>query len=140
MAFFVKERDYMEYEDMLKKAIQNLPVKQESRFEVPVASIKQGKKQTVIKNFTDIVKTLRRAPEDVAKYMFKALAVPGAVRSGELVLQSKVPSSLISQRIKEYIKDFVVCKECGKPDTILQKMDSYIFVKCEACGAKRPAR
>lgn len=130
----------MEYEDMLRKALQNLPAKQESRFEVPAASIQQGKKQTVIKNFADIVKTLRRAPEDVARYIFKALAVPGSVRGTELILQSKVPSPLINQRLKEYIKDFVICEECGKPDTVLQKIDSYIFIKCEACGAKRPAR
>lgn len=130
----------MQYEDMLKKALQNLPVKQETRFEVPVASVSQGKKQTVIRNFMDIAKTLRREPEDFAKYMFKALAVPGSIRGGELVLQSKVPAPLVSQRIREYIKDFVLCRECGKPDTALQKIDGYVFIKCEACGAKRPAR
>ena len=130
----------MNYEDMLKKAIQNLPVKTESRFEVPTAIVQTSKKQTVIKNFLDIAKTLRREPGEIAKYLFKELAVPGTVKGTELILQSKVMSTLVNQRIREYVKDFVICKECGKPDTALQKIDGYTFIKCEACGAKRPAR
>ncbi len=128
----------MNYEEMLKRAVKNLPAKTESRFEVPAAMIGASKKQTTIKNFADIVKTLRRDTADVAKYMFKALAVPGSIKGTELVLQAKVPFALVNQRIREYVKDFVVCKECGKPDTVLQKVDGYVFIKCEACGAKRP--
>ena len=117
-----------------------MPKRTETRFEIPSAMVQIGKKQTIIKNFVDIAKTLRREPVDVSKYLFKELAVPGSIRGTELVLQAKVPPSLINQRIKEYTKDYVICNECGKPDTHLQKVDNYVFIKCEACGAKRPAR
>ena len=130
----------MNYEEMLKKAVKNLPARSESRFETPVAIVQTGKRQTIIKNFGDIVKVIRRTPQETAKYLFKELAVPGDVKGNELVLQAKVPPSLVNQRIKEYVRDFVLCKECGKPDTALQKIDSYTFIKCEACGAKRPVR
>jgi len=130
----------MNYEDLLKKARKNLPARTEIRFEIPVASVQLGKKQTVIRNFVDIAKALRREPAEIAKYMFKELAVPGSIRNNELVLQSKVPTMLINQRIQEYVRDLVICKECGKPDTALQKVDNYTFVKCEACGAKRTAK
>ncbi len=130
----------MEYEELLKKALKNMPKRTETRFEIPSAMVQIGKKQTIIKNFVDIAKTLRREPVDVSKYLFKELAVPGSIRGTELVLQAKVPPSLINQRIKEYTKDYVICNECGKPDTHLQKVDNYVFIKCEACGAKRPAR
>jgi len=119
----------MNYEELLKKARKNLPTRTETRFEIPVASVQPGKKQTVIRNFVDI-----------AKALFKELAVPGSIRNNELVLQSKVPTMLINQRIQEYVRDLVLCKECGKPDTALQKVDNYTFVKCEACGAKRTAK
>ncbi|KHO48054.1 MAG: translation initiation factor 2 subunit 2 [archaeon GW2011_AR5] len=130
----------MEYEEMLKKAVKNLPVRTETRFEIPTASVQTGKRQTVLRNFAEIVKTIRRTPQELAKYLFKELAVPGDIRGSELVLQAKVPPSLVNQRIKEYVRDFVICKECGKPDTSLQKLDSYTFIKCEACGAKRPVK
>jgi translation initiation factor 2 subunit 2 len=127
----------MEYEEMLKRAMKNLPTRSESRFEVPNAIVYVEKRRTTIRNFADLAKTLRREPADLARYMFKALAVPGSINNGELVLQSKVPPSLINQRVREYTKEFVICNECGKPDTSLQKVDNYMFLKCEACGARR---
>ena len=130
----------VDYEEMLKKAVTNLPKRTESRFDVPTAISYLEGRQTIIKNFGDIAKTLRRTPAEIAKYMFKALAVPGGTRGSELILQSKVPAALINQRIKEYTKEFVICNECGKPDTSLQKIDGYTFIKCEACGARRSAR
>ncbi len=129
----------MEYEELLKRAIKNLPKKTESRFEIPNAIVITGKKQTEIRNFSEIARTLRREPSDIAKFLFKALATAGSMRGADLIFQSKIPGSLVNQRIREYAKDFVMCRECGKPDTSLQKMDNYIFIKCEACGAKRPA-
>lgn len=130
----------MNYEELLKKARQGLPVRSESRFEIPQAVVVAGKKQTTIRNFLEIARTLRREPQGMAKYLFKELAVPGSIKGGELLLQSKLSSSLVNQRIREYVKDFVICKECGKPDTAVQKMDNYTFIKCEACGAKRPVK
>jgi translation initiation factor 2 subunit 2 len=129
----------MEYEELLRRAVKNLPKKTESRFEIPNANVFTGKKQTEIRNFAALASVLRREPADIAKYLFKALASAGSMRGSDLILQSKVPGSMVNQRIREYVKDFVICKECGKPDTSLQKMDNYLFIKCEACGAKRPA-
>ena len=130
----------MNYEEMLKRAVTNMPKRAESRFEIPTAIAYLEGRQTIIKNFADIAKTLRREPAEIAKYMFKSLAVPGSIRGNELILQSKVQPSLINQRIREYTKEYVICNECGKPDTALQKIDGYNFIKCEACGARRPAR
>ncbi len=130
----------MNYEELLKKALKSVPAKSESRFEIPVAIIHVEKRQTIIKNFVDIAKKLRRNTGEMSKFLFKELAVPGSMRGNDLILQSKVQPSLINQRIKEYANEFVLCKECGKPDTSMQKIDNYMFIKCEACGAKRPAR
>ena len=130
----------MNYEELLKRAMKNVPTKTESRFEIPKAVIQVEKRQTIIKNFTEIAKKLRREIGKISKFLFKELAVPGSMRGNELILQAKVQPSLINQRIKEYAQEFVICKECGKPDTSMQKIDNYMFIKCEACGAKRPAR
>ncbi len=120
--------------------MKSIPAKTESRFEIPTASVYTEKRQTTIKNFTDIAKKLRREVSEMSKFMFKELAMPGNMRGNDLILQGKAHSSLVNQRIKEYAKEFVLCKECGKPDTSIQKIDNYMFIKCEACGAKRPAR
>ena len=37
-------------------------------------------------------------------------------------------------------KEFVLCKECKKPDTELLKEDRLLFIHCLACGAKHSVR
>jgi len=129
---------YMEYEDMLKRAKKNLPeMKTGGRFELPRANVINIKRQTFVKNFADVAKTLRREPNHLAKFLFKELAIPGSIRGSELVLQGKVPSSIVNQRIKDYAEEYVICKECGKPDTSMTKEGGITTVRCEACGARR---
>jgi len=131
----------MDYFELLKRARGELPdlKKTGDRFEIPRPLIQTGK-QTLIKNFSEITKTLRRDPKHIAKFLFKELAVPGSIRNDGLILQGRIVPSLINQRIEEYVKEFVFCHECGKADTVIEKSDRIMFIRCEACGAKRPAR
>ena len=131
----------MDYSELLKRAKSELPdlKKMEERFEIPRAVVQTGK-QTLIKNFSEIAKTLRRDPKYIAKFLFKELAVPGSIRNGELLLQGRIYPDLIDQRIEEYVKEFVFCHECGKADTVIEKSDRMLFIRCEACGARKTAR
>jgi len=128
------------YLEMLKKAKQLLPKGQElTRFEVPKAVVQNQGRQTFVKNFNDITKALRRDPQHLARYLFKELAVPGSF-SQELSLQGKFSVDFINKKIDAYTKEFVICEECGKPDTNLIKTDRLFTMKCEACGARKPVR
>jgi translation initiation factor 2 subunit 2 len=129
----------MNYHELLKRARQNLPITTETvRFEIPKAIVEHSGKQTIIKNFMDIAKALRREPQHLSKWLFKELAIPGAIIGSSLQLQGKIQPDLINRRIQEYAKEFVLCGECGKPDTTLQRRDRLWFLRCEACGASRP--
>ncbi len=130
------------YEDMLKAAMEKLPKKSEEkkRFETPrIVSFLQGNK-TIIRNFNEIVSTLRRDKRHLSKYMFKQLATPGNVEGDTLVLQRKVGTAMIQKKLEDYVKEYVFCKVCGEPDTLLTKEDRLTFMKCEACGARSSAR
>jgi translation initiation factor 2 subunit 2 len=37
-----------------------------------------------------------------------------------------------------YTETFVLCSECGKPDTRINKEGRVLVLECEACGAHRP--
>ncbi len=131
----------LSYDELLKRAQSNLPQRAaESRFEVPKPVVQQSGKQTIIRNFSEMAKLLRREPRQMAKYLFKELAVPGSMNGGELVLQAKIGFSMIDQRIRDYVKDCVLCHECGKPDTSIFVERGISFIKCEACGARRTSR
>ncbi len=131
----------MDYREMLKRGRNRLPDlnKESSRFEVPAADVMSGR-QSVIRNFSEITKALRRDAKHLSKYIFKELAVPGSVRGSELLLQGKFNSYTINQKISDYVKEFVICQECGKPDTSVNKEGRIVVMKCEACGARRPLR
>lgn len=131
-----------EYESLLKAAMQKLPKKEEEkkRFEVPQAtSFVQGNK-TIVKNFSEIASRLRREGRHVSKFLCKQLAAPGSVDGETLVLQSKLQNSFIQRKIEDYIKEYVYCKVCGEPDTVLVKDGRITSMKCEACGARSSVR
>jgi translation initiation factor 2 subunit 2 len=131
-----------EYKKMLKSAMDKMPKKSEEkkRFEIPkVVIFSQGNK-TIIRNFSDILSTLRRDEKHLSKYMFKQLATPGNVESGTLVLQRKVRKEMIQKKLEDYIKEYVFCKVCGEPDTVLVKENRITMMKCEACGARSSVR
>lgn len=128
----------MGYEQLLETAYKNLPetVKTAERFEsMKVMGHLQGN-QTVISNFQKIAQHLRRTPEHLLKFILKELAAPGELKGPFLILGTKIPASRINEKIEEYTEQFVLCKECRKPDTKLIKEGSYVFIKCQACGAK----
>jgi|TARA_B100001971_G_C18232642_1_gene564951 translation initiation factor 2 subunit 2 len=132
----------MEYEKLLDEAYKK--VKQVSanseRFEIPkVEGYFEGRK-TILINFSQIVDHLRRNPEHLQKFLLRELATSGHKNGDKLILNIKVPSSKIKQKVEEYVKEFVLCKECKKPDTELLKEDRLLFIRCLACGAKHSVR
>ena len=124
---------------MLGDVRKNLPesVFLKERFELPkVLGHIQGNR-TIISNFLQIASTLRREPDHLLKYVLKELATPGEIKkSGALIMGTKVPASRINDKVRKYANEFVLCLECGKPDTQIVKEDVLTYMKCTACGAK----
>ncbi|MEM5829806.1 MAG: translation initiation factor IF-2 subunit beta [Candidatus Aenigmatarchaeota archaeon] len=130
----------MNYEELLKKAMEKLPKKGEEkkRFVVPSVELEFSGIKTIFKNFGEIADVLRRDVTHLSKYLLKELATPGSIQGSSLVFQRKLPSGLLQEKLNSYIKKFVYCKVCGEPDTKLVKEDRVVFLVCEACGAKYP--
>ena len=133
----------MEYEKMLESAykkVKQVSDKEGKRFEVPkIQGYFEGKK-TILTNFFQIADYIRRNPEHFQKFILKELATSGHRDGDRLVLNIKVPSAKTNQKIEEYAKEFVLCRECKKPDTELIKENRLNFVYCLACGAKHSVR
>lgn len=107
------------------------------RFEIPkVVGHIQGNK-TVISNFSQIASTLMREPSHLLKFILKELATPGELQGNLLIIGTKVSASRINDKIKEYAESYVVCPDCGKPDTKIFREGNVMFLKCQACGAKQ---
>jgi len=132
----------MDYEKLLEKAIKEMPevVFQKERFEIPkVRGHIQGNR-TVVSNFHQIAAVLRRAPEHLLKYVLKELATPGELKAKAVIFNSKLPASRINEKVRQYAHEFVLCSDCGKPDTKLMKEGGFTYLKCLACGSKRAVK
>ena len=130
------------YEKLLDEAYSKVKQVDTSteRFEIPKIEGRVEGKKTILTNFLNIANHLRRKPEHFQKFLLKELATSGQVNGTWLILNNKLPSTKINAKIEQYIKEFVLCKECGKPDTELLKEENRNIKHCLACGAKYPVR
>ena len=129
----------MNYKQLLKRGREQLPevVFEKERFEIPkVRGHLEGNK-TIISNFTKIAEVLQRPPEHLLKFILKELATPGLIRQNELIIGTKIAASRINEKIRQYALEFVLCPECGKPDTKIVKEGELASLRCLACGAKQ---
>lgn len=132
----------IDYNELVKRAREKLPEKGVSheRFEVPkIRGRIQGKK-TVVSNLKQISDYLARPETMVFKSLLKELATKGVKDGKFYVFNGKFGASLINSKIAKFVKEFVICRECKKPDTKIIKQGRITFIKCMACGAKYPIR
>ncbi len=130
------------YEELLKGAMENLPkaAAGTERLEVPEPDILFQGTQTIIKNFSLIAKALRREPKHLLKFLSKELASPGSLDGDRAVFQTKLSLRVLQQKIESYKTEFVICKECKRPDTDLVVQNRILQLKCQACGARSAVR
>ena len=130
------------YEALLNKAYANITVQSESteRFIVPEPKSYIEGKTTVLENFAEIANVVRRDQDHLMKYLLGELGTAGKIDGNRAIFNGKFESTLINGLIKSYVDDYVICSECGKPDTRLVKDDRVLLLRCDACGGHRPVR
>lgn len=132
--------DDNDYLALLERAKMNLPetIENHERFTLPELDIIQEGKITILRNFMDIADRVRRDPQHLLHFMLRELGTPGDVDNRRAVFKAKISTQNISDRLQQYVDTYVVCTECGRPDTKLTKEDRVVMLECEACGARRP--
>ncbi|MEK6908942.1 MAG: translation initiation factor IF-2 subunit beta [Nanoarchaeota archaeon] len=130
------------YEQMLESAYKKIKVVQTSgdRFEIPKVQGKVQGKNTFITNINEIASYIRRPVEHLAKFLQKELAVSGLLEKDRLMLKTMLNSTKVNEKVEVYVKEFVTCTECKKPDTEVITEKGIKFKHCLACGAKSPIR
>lgn len=128
-----------EYIAILDRAFSKAPELSEAKqdFSIPkVDSFVEGTK-TIIRNITAIADTARRNIDEIARYLSRELAVPVNASEQRLVISGKFSNEELEKKINRYFELYVICKECGKPDTHLEIAGRGMFyLVCEACGAR----
>jgi translation initiation factor 2 subunit 2 len=130
------------YEALLKKAYSGMTEVSESheRFNVPEAKSYIEGKTTVFENFLEIADMVRRDKDHLMKFMLGELGTAGKIDGNRAIFNGKFESSLINSLVRSYVEDYVICSECGRPDTRLVKDDRFLLLRCDACGGHRPVK
>lgn len=127
-----------DYEDMLDRALEEIPEtpREKGRFEIPKADVDISGNRTTLKNLKSIADDLGRNPDHLMKYLLNELGTAGNREGSNGVFQGKFKRDSVQERIDSYTEEYVLCKECKRPDTELIKEGGVTLLKCEACGAR----
>ena len=129
----------MNYRELLERAQSQLPsdVREHKRFEVPAASkLHIVGMRTILSNFKEICEALNRDPRHVLKFFSGEMATAATMQRNRAIFQGKFGYDTFERLIQRYIKEFVVCPVCTRPDTKIVKDKRFLFLVCEACGAR----
>lgn len=127
------------YDDHLDRALDQTPEIEGSgdRFDVPDPEVRQEGNVTVYENFQDTLDRLGRDDEHLLKFLQDELGTSAHIdESGRARLTGEFGQGRISGAIDEYAEEFVLCSECGLPDTRLEREQGAVLLRCEACGAR----
>ena len=99
--------------------------------------LKEGNKKTIFANLADICKKMHRQDEHVIAFLFAELGTSGSVDgSHRLVIKGRYTQKNMENVLRRYIVEYVTCKTCKSPDTLLAKENRIFFMNCQACGSR----
>ena len=125
---------------------------------VPPQVARDGTKKTVFSNLTDICRRMHRQPEHVIQFLYSELGTQGSVDGAQrLVMKGRYTPKQIENLLRRYIGmwtdrgqkaddvcvcvvEYVTCKICKSPDTLLGKENRLYFMTCETCGSRESER
>ncbi len=142
--FTLKEDVLHDYEFLLKRLYEKVPAPASSgeRFVMPRADVIHIGSHTIIRNFREIADRVRRDPRLLQRYLLKELATAGTYdeNTGALSINIRITASSVNLLLERFVKQYVLCPTCGRPDTRLIKKGKVFILKCEACGAEQPLK
>ncbi|RCH80274.1 hypothetical protein CU097_002139 [Rhizopus azygosporus] len=143
-AWLKSDRDYA-YEELLDRVFnilkQNNPelAGEKKKYTIVPPSIhREGNKKTIFANVSEISKRLHRPAEHVIQFLFAELGTTGSVDGAQrLIIKGRFQQKQIENVLRRYIVEYVTCKTCKSPNTIMTKDNRLYFVTCEHCGSTR---
>jgi len=94
--------------------------------------------KTVVPNITDVGTSLHRAPGEVNKFFGTELGAQSrySAETDRAIVNGAHTDAVLQDLINKYVEKFVLCPNCGLPETEYKIKSEVIYHKCAACGAK----
>ena len=104
------------------------------RYKMPAISVAYQRKAggtTIVNNTAQICTSLKRDPRVIAKWLSKQLNQPVQVTKGCWQLRSMHNVAELQSKLSDYIKQNVLCRVCGNPETTPH---GTAQLDCASCG------
>ncbi len=130
----------MDYESSLDRAMENVPDigGDDQRLDIPDPQPQKDGAFTRFTNMSDIADVLGREPEHLHRFIQRELGTSGKFADGRGRYNGNFSQQDFDAAIDAYVDEYVLCSECGLPDTRLVREDRTPMLRCDACGAFRP--
>lgn len=131
----------MDYDEMLERGMEAAPdiAGDTDRFEVSTPDVRQEGNMTVFENFQAIRDELDRDEDHLMKSLQTELGTSGHIdESGRARLTGDFGTDRIDEAVDAYTEQYVLCSECGLPDTAIEREQDAEILACAACGARSP--
>ncbi|WP_247729143.1 translation initiation factor IF-2 subunit beta [Halovivax limisalsi] len=130
----------MDYESSLDRAMENVPDigGEDERLDIPDPQPQKDGAFTRFTNMSEIADVLGREPEHLHRFIQRELGTSGKFEDGRGRYNGNFSQTDLDAAIDAYVDEYVLCSECGLPDTRLVREDRTPMLRCDACGAFRP--
>ncbi len=127
----------MDYEEQLDRAMEHTPDynSADERFELPYISTRQSGNKTILSNVRQISDTFNREPDHVITFLQNELGTGVSRENNRALFTGSFSEDRITRHIEEYADVYVLCSQCGLPDTRLESQSGEEVLRCTACGA-----
>ncbi len=132
----------MNYENALDRALDTLPDRnvEESRLRIPDPAGESDGAFTRLTNLGEIADALAREPQHLHRFIQREFGTNGQFQGDRARYNGSFSLDDFETAIDSYVTEYVLCSECGLPDTRLVTEDGVDMLRCEACGAFRPVQ
>jgi translation initiation factor 2 subunit 2 len=141
-AWHGSDRPY-EYDELLQRILGmlNPDISERKAFRMkPPEVVMDGTKKVVLVNFPEICNAMNRHPDHVLSFMLAEMGTSGSLDgTSRVTFKGRFKPKQIESIIRQYVKEYVLCKLCKSSDTKLNKDQAtrLYFMVCNTCSAHR---
>lgn len=107
------------------------------KINLPPIKVTRKNRVSIIANFMVYTEKLNRSKEQISDFFKEETSCPNSVNNqGQLIIQGNLNEIKCESIMRNYIKEFVMCKQCKGLDTHMVKEDGLTFLECHLCLAK----
>lgn len=121
------------YDELAKKTT---PSNNKLTIDAPIVAC--ANKRTYVSNFAIICNKLNRKESDILQYFTEELNTAISIdQNGCLIICGIFKQAGIQKIFGNYIKEYIICKECHSYNTELIKENRITFLSCNKCLSKK---